>query len=184
LEATLWLRTHDMGAVSLFWQLFDMWNKKCQFLAKVFLRIFLVIPVTNPSNPAPCDHKSSGTPVCRVKTLLVVYYFFFFFANLWIQSFICTLPSPCPSMLFKWTRSTLFTNNKHTLFSWVHFCSTHNHSTLSQTPVWHSRLDVMGTVHFVEGCDGSASIDVSFVHTIFTRNHTKIKKLLRNVWVS
>jgi hypothetical protein len=49
-------------------------------------------------------------------------------------------------------------------------------STLSQTPVWRSRLDVTGTVHFVEGCDGSASIDVSFVHVNFHREPYKNEK--------
>jgi hypothetical protein len=80
--------------------------------------------------------------------------------------------------LFKWTRSPVFTNNKHTLFSWAHFCDTHDHSTPSQTPVWRPRLDVTGTVHFVEGYDGSASS-----MTIFIGKHTKIIRLLRNVCV-
>jgi hypothetical protein len=30
----------------------DMWNKECQFLAEVFLRIFLAMPVIDPSHPA------------------------------------------------------------------------------------------------------------------------------------
>jgi hypothetical protein len=74
-----------MGAVALFWQLFAMWNKECQFLAKVFLRIFLAMPVINPSHPAPCDHTSSGilyveskhfqlllnfSPICEYRILL------------------------------------------------------------------------------------------------------------------
>jgi hypothetical protein len=55
----------------------------------------------------------------------------------------------------------------------VSTCVTRNHSTLIQTPVWRSRLDFMGTVHFVEGCDGSSSIDVSFVHVNFHREPYK-----------
>jgi hypothetical protein len=74
-------------------------------------------------------------------------------------SFTILIPK-CPLALLKWARSPLFTKNKHTLFTWVHVCGTHNHSTLSQTPVWQSRLDVTGKVHFIEGYDGSASIDV------------------------
>jgi hypothetical protein len=96
---------------------------------------------------------------CRVKKLPVVSNFFL---NLWIQDCVGTLPSPYLFRNALWIRSPVFRNNKHMLFSWVQVCSTRNHSTLSQTPVWRSRLDVTGTVHFVEGCDGSASIDVSF----------------------
>jgi hypothetical protein len=49
LEATLGLRAHDMSVVSFFLggggQLIDTWKKECQFIAKVFLRIFLAMPV-------------------------------------------------------------------------------------------------------------------------------------------
>jgi hypothetical protein len=46
----------------------------------------------------------------------------------------------------------------------VHVCG-----TPSQTPAWLWRLDFTVPVHFVEGCDGSASIDVSFIHVNFHR---------------
>jgi hypothetical protein len=151
LLATLSLWAPDLGAVALSWQLFDTWSKECQYPAKAFLRIFLAMPVMDPSHPAPCLLRVEAkhfwlplilSPICEYRILSV--------------HFLHHIYSECPMKLFKWTRSPVFTNNKHTLFSWVDICGTRSHSALSQTPVWRSRLDVTVTIHIVEGYDSSA----------------------------
>jgi hypothetical protein len=152
---------------AFFWQHFD------RFLAKIYLRIFLAMPIIGNSCPAPCYHISSG--LLRVESK------HFRLSLCRYTSF--TIPiQKCPLTLFKWTRSQVFMTNRHALFRWVHDCVTRNHSALSQTPVWRSRLDVTGRVHFVEWCDGSASIDVSFVHVNVHREPYEIWKAIEKCW--
>jgi hypothetical protein len=50
--------------------------------------------------------------------------------------------------------------------------------TQSLYTVWRSCFDVTGSVHFVEGYDGSASIDVSFDHVNFHRKPYKNVKVI------
>jgi hypothetical protein len=118
-------------------------------------------------------------PACRVKSFPVCSKFYKFVNTGFCRytSFTILIPKS-PLTFFKLTPSPVFTNKKHTLFSWVNVCGTRNRSTLSQTSVCPSRFDVMGTVHCVEGCDGSASIDVSFVHVNFHREPYKNGKFI------
>jgi hypothetical protein len=133
------------------------------------LPLILVMPAIDPTHPAPRNHTSSS--LLRIESKH--FWLSNFFINLWIQDLVGTIPSLSLFRNAFWHCSKKpvrqYSRTIKMLFSWVHAWSTRNHSTLSQTPVWRSRLEFRDTVRLVEGCDSSASIDIRSVHVNFHR---------------
>jgi hypothetical protein len=60
LEAILKLLTHNTGAVSLSWQLFDLWRRVLGSLGKAYAMIWKVTPAATHLHPVMFDWKNSG----------------------------------------------------------------------------------------------------------------------------